>query len=56
MYLANQRVIPLKGISSNLMFYLAIDIEEIPGVHSIQTHKLTVRELDLAMCFPIFEW
>ena len=36
-YLVNQWVVPLEGISSDL----AINIEEIPRVHDIQTHKLT---------------
>ena len=43
-YLANQRVVPLEGISSDSMFYLTINIEETPGVHDIQTHKLTTSQ------------
>ena len=43
-YLANQRVVPLEGILADIMFYLAMHIEEIPGVHDIQTHKLTTSQ------------
>ena len=43
-YLVNQWVVPLEGISSDLLFYLAIYMEEIPRVHDIQKHKLTTSE------------
>ena len=40
----NQWVILLEGISSDLMFYLALHLEEFSGVHDIQMHKLTTTQ------------
>ena len=43
-YLANEQVVPLEGISSDLIFYLALHLEELAGVHDIQAHKLTTTQ------------
>ena len=43
-YLANEQVVPLEGIPSDLMFYVAQHLEELAGVHDILTHKLTTTQ------------